>query len=102
MWSGALGSPIVEAPNFVSIKGLASPQETLQENIGILREKIRWWLWLPEHALGFWCVEKPHAQRGHNKVLWSSPRCRLVAPIESASLICDLETWWGLVIPMSR
>lgn len=41
MWSGALGSPIVEAPNFVSIKGLASPQE-------------RWWLWLPEHALGFW------------------------------------------------
>ncbi|WZZ02832.1 hypothetical protein YC2023_088753 [Brassica napus] len=42
------------------------------------------------------CVEKPHAQRGHNKVLWSSPRCRLVAPIESASLICDLETWWGL------
>ncbi|CAF2157272.1 unnamed protein product [Brassica napus] len=89
MWSGALGSPIVEAPNFVSIKGLASPQE-------------RWWLWLPEHALGFWCVKKPHAQRGHNKVLWSSPRCRLVAPIESASLICDLETWWGLVIPMSR
>ncbi|WZZ70304.1 hypothetical protein YC2023_081674 [Brassica napus] len=35
-------------------------------------------------------------QRGHGKVLWSSPRCHLVAPIESVSLICDLETWWGM------
>uniref|UniRef100_A0A0D3D380 Uncharacterized protein n=1 Tax=Brassica oleracea var. oleracea TaxID=109376 RepID=A0A0D3D380_BRAOL len=47
MWSGALRSPIVEVPNFVSIKGLASPQE-------------RWWLWLPEHALVLVVVWLPH------------------------------------------
>lgn len=50
MWSGALRSPIVEAPNFVSIKGLASPQE-------------RWWLWLPEHALVLVVVWLPHFGR---------------------------------------
>lgn len=50
MWSGALRSPIVEVPNFVSIKGLASPQE-------------RWWLWLPEHALVLVVVWLPHLGR---------------------------------------